>query len=124
SSEETSSSRYPRYQRRHRDLRYALLVPSKRSTHTIDRTNTIFDALFACCNTLGGRFENLYQRVEQASMNQGLLESLAGVHQKIRDLEAKQAVLEQRLALLERAAAVKIDNDGYIKKEVKQEPDN
>lgn len=95
----------------------------------MDRINTILNNLFALCHTLGGRVENLYQRivrndVEQATMNQGLIESLAGAHQKIRNLEAQQTILEQRLTLLERGAGVKMEGDGDVKKEVKQEPMN
>ncbi|KAG9858006.1 hypothetical protein KCU98_g2129, partial [Aureobasidium melanogenum] len=95
----------------------------------MDRINTIFDTLFALCHILGSRFEHLYQRIvrsdaEQATMNQGLIDSLAGAHQKIRDLEAQQVVLEQRLAVLERGAGIKMEGDGVIKKEVKQERSN
>ncbi|KAG9945938.1 hypothetical protein KCU85_g6820, partial [Aureobasidium melanogenum] len=95
----------------------------------MDRINTIFNTLFALCHNLGGRIENLYQRVvrnevEQATMNQGLIDSLAGAHQKIRNLEAQQLVLEQRLARLERGVGVKIEGDEDVKKEVKQEPSN
>ncbi|KAH0352070.1 hypothetical protein KCU81_g2065, partial [Aureobasidium melanogenum] len=91
--------------------------------------NTIFNTIFALCHNLGGRIDQLYQRivrndVEQATMNQGLIESLAGAHQKIRYLEAQQADLVQRLALLERGAGVKMEGDGDVKKEVKQEPMN
>ncbi|KAG9698183.1 hypothetical protein KCU95_g2808, partial [Aureobasidium melanogenum] len=95
----------------------------------MDCINTILNNLFALCHTLGGRVENLYLRivrndVEQATMNQGLIESLAGAHQKIRNLEAQQTVLEQRLALLERGAGVTMEGDGDVKKEVKQEPND
>ncbi|KAH0281831.1 hypothetical protein KCU91_g22, partial [Aureobasidium melanogenum] len=91
------------------NLLHTLSSPSQRSKHAMDCINTILNNLFALCHTLGGRVENLYLRivrndVEQATMNQGLIESLAGAHQKIRNLEAQQTVLEQRLALLERGA--------------------
>ncbi|KAG9604016.1 hypothetical protein KCU77_g1928, partial [Aureobasidium melanogenum] len=95
----------------------------------MDRINTIFHTLFALCHNLSGRFDHLCQRimrsnVEQATMNQGLIESLTGAQQKIRDLEAQQAVLEQRLSLLERGAGVKLEGSGCIKREVKHEPNN
>ncbi|KAH0374012.1 hypothetical protein KCU65_g311, partial [Aureobasidium melanogenum] len=111
------------------NLPYTFSILSKRSKHTIDRINTILNTLFALCHNLGGRVEHLYQRVvrndvHQATMNQGLIDSLAGAHQKIKDLQAQQAILEQRLALLERGAGVKIEGDGDVKKEVKQEPMN
>ncbi|KAH0386191.1 hypothetical protein KCU92_g2796, partial [Aureobasidium melanogenum] len=91
----------------------------------MDLINSILDTLFILCHILGGRLEHLYQRVvrsdvEQATVNQGLMDSLAGAHQKMRDLEAQQALLEQRLALLERAAGFKTGDKGAIKKEVKQ----
>ncbi|KAH0155518.1 hypothetical protein KCU67_g8676, partial [Aureobasidium melanogenum] len=95
----------------------------------MDRINSILDTLFVLCHILGSRLEHLYQRivrsdVEQATVNQGLVDSLAGAHQKLRDLGAQQALLEQRLALLERAVGIKMGDKGAIKKKVKQGPGN
>lgn len=93
----------------------------------MNRISALLNTVLAFCHTLEIRVRHLYHRIVrndigQATMNQGLIDSLASAHKEIGDLEVKQVDLEQRLALLEEQTGDKIEGNEDIKKDVKQEP--
>lgn len=92
----------------------------------MDRLTNIFNTIHAFCHTLEvriGHFNHCVVRndIKQATMNQGLINSLAGAHRKNRDLETKQVICEERLALLEGSAGAIVDGDKEVRGKVKKE---